>query len=86
MDSDLDILSDVKPVSAPPFLLTRIREKIAASMAERASPTLVWTTLAGLTAVFLLNLSLIVQQSKRAEKVSHPSYTYFTNQDMLYHD
>ncbi len=52
-----DMLEQVTRVDAPPFLLTRIRQRIADTR-EQVSPAMAWV--AGLSLVFILALNIYI--------------------------
>ena len=54
---DLSPLDSITRVEAPPFLLTRIRQKIDESNRTRISPTFQWVI--GITAVLFLALNTV---------------------------
>jgi hypothetical protein len=53
-----DILDNISRVDAPPFLYTRIRQKIE-NYKEKVSPTAIWATTATLCLIVIFNLFVI---------------------------
>ena len=60
-DQSLDILDRIKPVEAPAFLLTRIRERINAIGSTVAPVQWKWAFAAGTLVLLLLNVGIIVK-------------------------
>ena len=58
----LDLLDQIQRVEAPPFLLTRIKEKIETKASKFFSPKLTWTLLAILFIVVMLNASIMIKR------------------------
>jgi hypothetical protein len=56
----LDVLNQIKKVDAPPFLLTRIKQKIEASRPEKFSKSLSWSLSVSLAFVLGLNIMTII--------------------------
>lgn len=56
----LDVLKLIKKVDAPPFLLTRIRQKIEASQTVKFSKPLSWSLGISFTIVLALNFVALV--------------------------
>lgn len=57
---DLEMLAHISKVEAPPFLFTRIREKIAQSEAFIYSPKIAHTLGFSLALIILLNLAVVI--------------------------
>ena len=62
----LDLLDQIQHVEAPPFLLTRIRQKIETKASKFFSPKLTWTLLAILFVVLMLNASILIERMNEA--------------------
>jgi len=58
-----DMLDHVKRVDAPPFLLTRIRQKIDTAR-RQASPALIWATGLSMALIFTVNIYVITAPAK----------------------
>ena len=56
----LEQLSGMKKAEVPPFLFTRITNRIESEKRERLTPRLAWSLALGLALVFAFNLRLIV--------------------------
>ena len=65
MNEQIEILKNIQKVDAPPFLYTRIQERIRQQMADRISPQWAWSM--GLTCllIFSLNLSIVFSKEKK---------------------
>lgn len=59
----LDLLKQIKKVDAPPFLLTRIKQKIEASKPEKFSKSLSWSLGVSLAIVLGLNIVTIIHNN-----------------------
>lgn len=59
LSEDLEMLAHISKVKAPPFLFTRIREKIAQQEAFIYSPKIARTLCFSLAIVILLNLAVV---------------------------
>jgi hypothetical protein len=73
------LLDEIGRVDAPPFLLTRIQQKIIEARTERVSPVLAWT--AGLATVLLLLINAWVLTSV---PTSHESAADMTVNSMFF--
>lgn len=62
MKEPLDILSDIKSVDAPPFLWTRIQQKIKVEQENRLSPAFAY--LLGLSFLLLIGFNVLVITQK----------------------
>ncbi len=60
MENELNILDQVQKVSAPPFLLTRIQQRIRNTKESTFSPTLTWVLSLSLGVVVIVNGALLV--------------------------
>jgi hypothetical protein len=66
MKNDLELLERIAPTAAPPFLLTRIQQKIKDASGNYLSLRCI--KLAGLALVFLIGLNAIAFVKLRKEK------------------
>lgn len=68
VDKKLDLLKQVKEVDVPPFLLTRIRQRIQ-SLGDKEAPVK-WKWAFAFSAIVLLalNLSILFKQTGNEEK------------------
>lgn len=83
----LMMLNNLKRVDAPPFLLTRIRQRIANRQEQTLNPAIVWT--AGLAMLFVIsiNVYLITDNpgiSKRGHEVNLAESMNLYPQNALY--
>ena len=60
MENELNILDQVQKVSAPPFLLTGIQQRIRNTKESTFSPTLTWVLSLSLGVVVIVNGALLV--------------------------
>lgn len=60
MENELNILDQVQKVSAPPFLLTRIQQRIRNTKESTFSPALTWLLSLSLGVVVIVNGALLV--------------------------
>ncbi len=65
IDTELNTLKKIQPVSAPPFLLTRIEQRIAASSFSAASPKLRLAVFSTLVVLAIVNVLAVSSQSSR---------------------
>ncbi len=63
IDTELNKLKKIRPVSAPPFLLTRIEQRIAASSISAASPKLRLAVFSTLVVLALVNVLAVSSQN-----------------------
>jgi len=55
MENELNILDQVQKVNAPPFLLTRIQQRIRNKKESQFSPTLSWVLSLSLAIIVVVN-------------------------------
>ena len=55
MENELNILDQVQKVSAPPFLLTRIQQRIRNKKESQFSPTISWVLSLSLAIIVVVN-------------------------------
>jgi hypothetical protein len=70
MKDSLDLLDHIQKTPAPPFLLTRVRARIAAAQADRVPPRLAWSLGMSLLIVLALNIAVILQQLPKQQDVA----------------
>ncbi|MBK7690403.1 MAG: hypothetical protein IPK62_10325 [Bacteroidetes bacterium] len=63
MNSDLDLLSQISSVEAPPFLLDKISQKIEGRKKRMVSPKLAYTLTVAFTVVLAINIVFIFRYS-----------------------
>ena len=63
MKNTLDLLGQIQSVEAPPFLLTRIRQRIDEAQQAGFSPRLIWSFGVSLLVLLCLNVAVILKQS-----------------------
>jgi hypothetical protein len=66
IDTELEKLRRLRRVEAPPFLLTRIEQRIAASSAAAASPALRFSLIGALVVLALLNAAAVSSSVSRS--------------------
>ncbi len=79
MNDFLEPLSSIKPTEAPPFLLTRIREKIFIKKNDSLSPTTAWALGISLLIVAGINIALITDLSHKNTNNTENMYIYSNN-------
>lgn len=85
MEDPLKILEQVEKVDAPPFLFTRIQQKIAGAKYNRVSPKLAWAIGLGFILLIAVNgiaLNSISQNSSTAGNLAES--LQLTSQHSLY--
>lgn len=63
------MLKDVKAVDAPPFMFTRIQEKINAI--DEAAPSLKWTVAFGMVVIIAVNVFLFSRPGEKPRGVAN---------------
>lgn len=63
-EMDLDKLNRIQPVDAPPYLFTRIREKIRTVQSETVSKQLVWSLSFSFMLLIGLNVRAIISSTQ----------------------
>jgi len=84
MKDHLSALNKIQKVEAPPFLFTRILERVQTQAAE-ASPVTKWAVSVSLAAILLLNIAVIVSEN-RSSKTNLAQTMGLMPNNMLYHD
>ncbi len=70
IDTELEKLTSIKPVEAPPFLFTRIEQRIAEASRTSISPKIRFAVLSSLLALAVVNIIVL---SSFAEETVPPS-------------
>jgi len=68
MENELNILDQVQKVSAPPFLLTRIQQRIRNKKESQFSPTLSWVLSLSLAIVVVANGAVLTNMIIASKK------------------
>lgn len=76
-------LESIETVDAPPFLLTRIKQRIA-NKEVKVKPVWAVSFATAILLLFLLNLNLVSQQSEQAQEQNLISSMHLTSQNNLY--
>ncbi len=63
MNNPIELLDQIKKVDAPPFLVTRIRQKIENSRQSRFSTGISWSLGISLLVVVVLNITIMMKQT-----------------------
>jgi hypothetical protein len=68
-----NMLEQIVKVDAPPFLLTRIREKIAVAREQRITPALAWAGALSFIVILSVNVYIVsaFSDSKTSQKASN---------------
>jgi hypothetical protein len=70
MKTDIDMLGQIQKVDAPPFLLTRIKQKIENTHNSNFSPRLAWSLAMAVVLVLLLNLGVIISKTSHTDSLA----------------
>ena len=70
IDKKLDLLKKIQSVDEPPFLLTRIRQRIQSPEFSPAPRSWKWALVLAGAAVVVLNLGIILKTASTAKKSS----------------
>lgn len=79
-----EALNYLKRVDAPPFLLTRIRQKAAEVYEQRVTPAFVWASCLGLALIFAVNAYIISggAPQKSEHLMQSKQISFFTNNSL----
>ena len=81
-----DHLDHLQRVDAPPFLLTRIRQRTKEVYEQRVTPTFAWVSSCLLLCLFALNFYIITGRVQATDRPSHGGMTdemrLFTNNSL----
>ena len=84
MENELNILDQVQKVSAPPFLLTRIQQRIRNKKETQFSPTLSWVLSLGLAIIVVVNGAVLTNMiiASKQEKTLLQSMNLLPNNEL----
>ena len=84
MENELNILDQVQKVSAPPFLLTRIQQRIRNKKESQFSPTLSWVLSLGLAIIVVVNGAVLTNMiiASKQEKTLLQSMNLLPNNEL----
>lgn len=85
MKEPFDILSKVERVEAPPFLYTRILQRIASLKEEKVQPAFAFSVLLSLVLVVLLNLTSFMHHQSEPQK-GVQAFGFLQPHNELYYD
>lgn len=68
MKNDLNLLEQVQKVNAPPFLLTRIQQRIRNKKDNSFSPTLSWVLSLSIAIVVIANCAIIMNTTLESQR------------------
>jgi hypothetical protein len=84
MENELNILDQVQKVSAPPFLLTRIQQRIRNKKESQFSPTLSWVLSLSLAIIVVVNGAVLTNMiiASKKEKTLLQSMNLLPNNEL----
>jgi hypothetical protein len=84
MENELNILDQVQKVSAPPFLLTRIQQRIRNKKESQFSPTLSWVLSLSLAIIVVVNGAVLTNMiiASKQEKTLLQSMNLLPNNEL----
>lgn len=84
MKNELNILDQVQKVSAPPFLLTRIQQRIRNKKESQFSPTISWVLSLSLAIIVVANGAVLTNMiiSSKQEKTLLQSMNLLPNNEL----
>ncbi len=71
MTNPIDLLEQIKKVDAPPFLLTRIKQKIENIQQASFSKGLSWSLVISLCMMLLLNIAVMIKYTNSTTSMQH---------------
>ncbi len=71
MTNPIDLLEQIKKVDAPPFLLTRIKQKIENAQQASFSKGLSWSLVISLCMMLLLNIAVMIKYTNSTTSMQH---------------
>ena len=71
MTNPIDLLEQIKKVDAPPFLLTRIKQKIENAQQASFSKGLSWSLVISLCMMVLLNIAVMIKYTNSTTSMQH---------------
>jgi len=69
MNNPIDLLEQIKKVDAPPFLLTRIKQKIENAQQASFSKGLSWSLVISLCMMLLLNIAVMIKYTNTTTSI-----------------
>ena len=84
MENELNIFYQVQKVSAPPFLLTRIQQRIRNKKESQFSPTLSWVLSLSLAIIVVVNGAVLTNMiiASKQEKTLLQSMNLLPNNEL----
>ena len=84
MENELNILDQVQKVNAPPFLLTRIQQRIRNKKESQFSPTLSWVLSLSLAIIVVVNGAVLTNMiiASKQEKTLLQSMNLLPNNEL----
>jgi hypothetical protein len=84
MENELNILDQVQKVSAPPFLLTRIQQRIRNKKESQFSPTISWVLSLSLAIIVVVNGAVLTNMiiASKQEKTLLQSMNLLPNNEL----
>jgi len=84
MENELNILDQVQKVSAPPFLLTRIQQRIRNKKESQFSPTISWVLSLSLAIIVVVNGAVLTNMiiASKKEKTLLQSMNLLPNNEL----
>jgi len=69
MNNPIDLLEQINKVDAPPFLLTRIKQKIENAQQASFSKGLSWSLVISLCMMLLLNIAIMMKHTNSTTSI-----------------
>ena len=84
MENELNIFDQVQKVSAPPFLLTRIQQRIRNKKESQFSPTISWVLSLSLAIIVVVNGAVLTNMiiASKQEKTLLQSMNLLPNNEL----
>lgn len=84
MENELNILDQVQKVNAPPFLLTRIQQRIRNKKESQFSPTISWVLSLSLAIIVVVNGAVLTNMiiASKQEKTLLQSMNLLPNNEL----
>lgn len=70
MEDKINLLGSIRKVDAPPFLFTRIQQKIEGLSEERFSPSAIWGLAATFALIVTLNVAVVLSNYQPIDKLT----------------
>lgn len=84
MEKELELLNNIHPVDAPPFLWSRIEQKIRNKQSEILSPRITFTLAAATLLLILLNTVFLVSTSRPSPETDLTKSMNLFQDNLLY--